>query len=149
MSAVAIFFHVTPAANRDSILRHGLDWRLGGGGIAGSREPEKPGVFLARDEHEADFFIQMGERRFPALDLWEITLDHDAWGNLVGGEVLIQEFDGFICWMQAIAPSRLRLRERDVSRPRRESADDGSVRVTMTFTPTAAQAESTRRRRLA
>jgi len=146
MSAVATFFHVTPATNRDSIRRHGLDWRLGGGGIAGSREPEKPGVFLARDEAEADFFIRIGERRFPALDLWEITLDHDALGNVVGGEVLIREFDGFLCWMQAIPPSRLRLRERDGSRSRSESAADGSVAITMTFTPTAPQPKSTRRR---
>jgi hypothetical protein len=144
MSAVAIFFHVTPAANRNSMRRHGLDWRLGGGGIAGRREPEKPGVFLARDEHEADFFIRMGERRFPALDLWEIRLGHDASGNVVGSEVLIREFDGFLCWMQAIPPSRLRLRERDVSRSRIDSPADGSTTVTLTFTPFAPQPKSTR-----
>ena len=91
MLGVTIFFHVTPAANRDSIRRHSLDWRLGGGGLARSREPEEPGVFLARGEHEADFFIRMGEGCFPALDLWEITLDHDASGNVVGSEVFFRE----------------------------------------------------------
>jgi hypothetical protein len=102
-------------------------------------------VFLARSEHEADFFIRMGKGRFPALDLWEITLDHDASGNVVGSEVLIQEFDGFLCWMQAIPPSRLRLREHDVSRSSSEPVTDRSA-ITMTFSRTEPQPKSTRRR---
>ena len=49
-------FHVTSALNRDSILAHGLDWtRMGAApGIAGSLTPEEEGVFLCRDEFEAD-----------------------------------------------------------------------------------------------
>jgi len=45
-------FHVSSAANRKSILAHGLDWtRMGAArGIAGSTTPEQEGVFLCRDE---------------------------------------------------------------------------------------------------
>jgi hypothetical protein len=44
-------FHVSSAANRKSILAHGLDWtRMGAArGIAGSTTPEQEGVFLCRD----------------------------------------------------------------------------------------------------
>ncbi len=53
--------HVTSALNRGSILAHGLDWtRMGAApGIAGSLVPEKEGVFLCRDEFEADFFVRI------------------------------------------------------------------------------------------
>jgi hypothetical protein len=60
--------------NRASIERHGLDWRRMGAssGIAGSRRPELPGVFLCRDELEVDFFCRMnapgGE-----LDVWAVA----------------------------------------------------------------------------
>jgi hypothetical protein len=39
---VGRFFHVTSARNRESILRHGLDWQFMGAapGIAGSGGPE-------------------------------------------------------------------------------------------------------------
>lgn len=67
MPGVAIFLHVTPSENRDSILRHGLDWRRRGGGIAGGRAPERKGVFLAHDRSEAEFFVHMGRRRFAGV----------------------------------------------------------------------------------
>jgi len=40
-------FHVTATANRESIRRHGLDWRRMGAapGIAGSTRPELPAMF--------------------------------------------------------------------------------------------------------
>ena len=104
---MAIFYHVTPSANRDSIGRHGLDWRRGGGGITGSNAPEKDGVFLARDGHEVDFFVRIGTARFAALDVWEITLDED--------DTPARVFDGFLCWMQAIPAARLRLIKRDLT----------------------------------
>ena len=114
MPRVAILYHVTSAENRHSILDHGLDWRHGGGGIAGSRAPEQSGIFLARDRGEADFFVQMGKRRFAILDVWEVTLDDDRSGGLLNSDHLGREFDGFFCWMEVIPPSRLRLVERDL-----------------------------------
>jgi hypothetical protein len=128
---VAVFFHVSPAANRDSISRHGLDWRRGGGGIAGSLAPEQQGVFLARDRSEADFFIRMGDGRFAALDLWEVTFDNPGPGGVAVSESHFREFDGFLCWMAAIPPSWLRLAERDVIPAHTEpTTDDGSAMVT-------------------
>jgi hypothetical protein len=49
------WFHVSSAANRESILAHGLDWTKmrAARGIAGSTAPEADGVFLCRDEFEA------------------------------------------------------------------------------------------------
>jgi hypothetical protein len=62
-------FHVTATENRQSILRHGLDWRQMGttAGIAGSREPELPAVFLCENRDEIGFFTQMS--RLPAVAL--------------------------------------------------------------------------------
>ena len=114
MSRVTTFYHVTSAVNRDSILNHGLDWQRGSGGIAGSLAPEQPGVFLCRDRGEADFFVQMGKRRFVALDIWEVTLDDDRCGELLNSDQLGRGVDGFFCWMEAIPRSRLCLVERDL-----------------------------------
>jgi hypothetical protein len=60
----AVAFHVTSAHNRESIRRHGLDWRrmLDDPGIAGSVGPEAERVFLARDPEEAEWFVEMGRR---------------------------------------------------------------------------------------
>jgi len=67
-------FHVSSAANRDSIQRHGLDWsRMGAAyGIAGSREPEVEGIFLCRGESEAAWFVQMNNTGGP-VDVWAVT----------------------------------------------------------------------------
>lgn len=61
-------FHVSAAANRDSILAHGLDWtRMGAApGIAGSTAPEEDGVFLCADEFEVRFFTQMNNTGGPS-----------------------------------------------------------------------------------
>jgi hypothetical protein len=66
--------HVSSAANRDSILAHGLDpARMGAApGIAGSAAPEADGVFLCADEFEARFFVQMNNTGGP-VDVWEVT----------------------------------------------------------------------------
>lgn len=66
--------HVTAAANRQSIRRHGLDWRRMGGahGIAGSPAPELPAIFLCEDREDADFFVHMA--RFP-VDIWTVRVD--------------------------------------------------------------------------
>jgi hypothetical protein len=67
-------FHVSSAANRDSIRRHGLDWtRMGAAcGIAGSREPEVEGIFLCRGESEAAWFVHMNNTGGP-VDVWVVT----------------------------------------------------------------------------
>ncbi|MBN9623613.1 MAG: hypothetical protein J0H06_11780 [Actinobacteria bacterium] len=112
------FFHVTPSENRESILRHGLDWRRGGGGIAGSTAPEQEGTFLACEQTEVDFFVHIGKHRFAALDIWAVTLDDldPAEFELSDepSDERIREFDGFLCWMEIIPPTRLRLVARDV-----------------------------------
>ncbi len=66
-------FHVTSVRNRDSILRHGLDWtRMGAApGIAGSRGAEEDGVFLCRDESDVGFFVQMNNTGGP-VDAWAV-----------------------------------------------------------------------------
>jgi hypothetical protein len=67
-------FHVTSALNRESILASGLDWtRMGAAsGIAGSSMPEEEGVFLCRDESEADFFVR-GNNTGGPVDVWVVT----------------------------------------------------------------------------
>jgi hypothetical protein len=67
-------FHVSSAANRDSILAHGLDWtRMGAApGIAGSTAPEAHGVFLCDGDFEVQFFTQMNNTGGP-VDVWAIA----------------------------------------------------------------------------
>jgi hypothetical protein len=71
---MARLFQVSSAANRESILAHGLDWtRMGAArGIAGSTAPEQEGVFLCRDEFEAGFFVRMNNTGGP-VDVWVVT----------------------------------------------------------------------------
>jgi hypothetical protein len=68
------WFHVTSAANRESIRLYGLDWtRMGfAPGIAGSTAPEADGVFLCRDEFDAGFFIRMNNTGGP-VDVWAVS----------------------------------------------------------------------------
>ena len=67
-------FHVSSAANRESILAHGLDWtRMGvARGLAGSTAAEEEGVFLCRDQFEARFFVDMNNTGGP-VDVWAVT----------------------------------------------------------------------------
>jgi hypothetical protein len=92
-------FHATATENRQSILRHGLDWRQMGTvpGIAGSREPELPAVFLCESREETGFFTSMS--RLPA-DLWAVRVD---------GLWVESGPDGWIILPEPVPPERLRL----------------------------------------
>jgi len=92
-------FHVTATENRQSILRHGLDWHQMGTvpGIAGSREPELAAVFLCESREEAGFFTGMS--RLPA-DLWTVSGD---------GLWVENGPDGWIILPEPVPPERLRL----------------------------------------
>jgi hypothetical protein len=111
----AVAFHVTSAHNRESIRRHGLDWRrmLDDPGIAGSVGPEAERVFLARDPEEAEWFVEMGRRHHTAIDVWEVTLldDFDLEEPPTDGPY--EEIDGFLCTTEPIPAERLRLLHRD------------------------------------
>ena len=102
-------FHVSAAANRDSILQHGLDWRRMGasGGIAGSRSPELPAIFLCDGRPDVDFFLRMA--RWPC-DLWAVNVD-DLW--IENGP------SGWLVVPQVIAADRVRLAETDIAPQRR------------------------------
>jgi hypothetical protein len=69
-----IMFHVTAASNRESIAAHGFDsQRMGTAtGIAGSPQPELPGVFVCDSREAAQFFVDMA--RWPC-DVWAIRAD--------------------------------------------------------------------------
>ena len=65
-------FHVSSSRNRASITEHGLDSeRMAAVGIAGSPTPEVPGVYLCRDEVEADWFVSMNNTGGP-VDVWGV-----------------------------------------------------------------------------
>ena len=103
-------FHVSPSANRDSIRRYGLDWRRMGAapGIAGSMEPELPGIFLCVPG-STRFFTDMV--RTPC-DVWEVRVD-GLWlegdpNSSGGGD------DGWMILPEPVGPDRLDLIEIDV-----------------------------------
>jgi hypothetical protein len=104
-------FHATAVANRESILRHGLDHRRMGSarGIAGSVEPELPGIFLCATREGTRFFTDMA--RTPS-DIWQVGVD-GLWlegdPNAGGG--------GDESWMilpEPIGPDRPKLVEIDI-----------------------------------
>jgi hypothetical protein len=104
-------FHASRSTNRESISRHGLDWRLmTGWGIAGSRAPEWPGVYLCADLEGARWFAGMPA---PATaDIWSVSVD-GLWlegdpSASGGGD------DDWMISAQPIPASALILRERDV-----------------------------------
>lgn len=73
-------YHVTSRLNRASIAEHGLDWeRMGAAsGIAGSLAPEVAGVFLCRDELEAEWFARTNNTGGP-VDVWVVEgVDPDS-----------------------------------------------------------------------
>jgi hypothetical protein len=72
-----VYYHVSPAANRESIRAHGLDWTQMGAapGIAtGAHTPEEDGNYLARDMPEAEFFVELANHR-EFLDIWHVKPD--------------------------------------------------------------------------
>jgi hypothetical protein len=86
----------------------------GEAGIAGSPTPEQPGVFLVADRSEADFFVRMGQCGFASVDIWEVVLYDDGDAGRCVADLMLKEFDGFLCWMKAIPASRVRLIARDL-----------------------------------
>ena len=112
-----VCFHVTSAANRESILRHGLDWRRmrDQPGIAGSDRAEGARVFLARDLDEAEWFVSIGRNNHRLMDIWEVSLteDCDVWGEPPPDSPYRETQDGFFCTLQPVPPERLRLLKRD------------------------------------
>jgi hypothetical protein len=128
-----VLFHVTDAANRESIRRHGLDWRRMGHalGIAGSHVPEYPGVFVCEDLDCAKWFVEMGQRNDRRdIDVWEVYLDLDIDLHLdeedgaepseylPPGGPLVQHADGFLCYVEPIPPERLKVIDPDALRAR-------------------------------
>jgi len=91
-------FHVSASANRESILRHGLDWRRMGPatGVAGSRSPELPGIFLQESAHD-DFFVRMA------------AFQTDIWGVLVDGRWIESGPSGWWFVAEPVEPERLKL----------------------------------------
>jgi len=98
-----VFYHVTAAANRASIRRHGLDWRRMGAapGVAGSPGPELPGVFVC-DAGDVSFFLRMA--RSPS----------DVWSVDVGGFWLETGPDGWWVINHPVPSHRLRLVAQEV-----------------------------------
>ncbi|OAA26487.1 hypothetical protein UG55_1016152 [Frankia sp. EI5c] len=101
------FFHVTSTANRKSVSTHGLDWsRMGSArGIAGSRGPEVAGVFLCRDEFEADWFVRLNNTGGP-VDVWEV--DGTSFDDLE------ESPNGYVYLPHPIPAGRLTLTRRDL-----------------------------------
>lgn len=110
-----LMFHASPSENRDSIRRHGLDWRRTSTlGVAGSAEPEWPGIFLCSDMESAEWFAGMSRAR--TADIWSVRVDGiwlegapDADGG--GG-------DDWMIAPEPIGPDRVELIEADIP-PRR------------------------------
>jgi len=80
------YFHVTSSLNRESIERHGLDWRHMGAthGVAGvpgaSVRSEAPGIFLCQDDwSEVEWFADMAiSAGHDSVDVWEVSLPSEA-----------------------------------------------------------------------
>ena len=101
-------FHVSSSSNRESIRAHGLDWRRMGAapGIAGSPRPEQEGCFLALDEREADYFVEMNNTGGP-VDVWAV--------DGVDEETLVTSGEGYDYYPGVISAARVRLLREDVS----------------------------------
>ena len=99
---VCALAHATASANRESILKWGLDWRRMGvaPGIAGSSRPEQEAVFLDYVER-VNFFTRMSRR---ITDVWEV----DATG------LWIERHEGWLIHRAPIPPDRLRLIAEDL-----------------------------------
>ena len=105
-------FHTARAICRDSIARHGLDWRrMFTLGIAGSERAEAAGVFLSATLESAQWFAVMSGRGLGAADIWRVRVD-GLWleGDPNGGG---GDDDWMIC-PAPIPPERIELFEADV-----------------------------------
>ena len=100
------WFHVSSSRNRESIERHGLDWRRmrAAPGIAGSHTPEQEGCFLI-EQYGVDYFVEMNNTGGP-VDVWAVReVDESA---------LVESPEGYLYLPTPIPPERLRLVRRDV-----------------------------------
>ncbi|MGZ4736687.1 MAG: hypothetical protein ACXVKA_12490 [Acidimicrobiia bacterium] len=105
-------FHATDVVNRDSILRHGLDWRQMGAarGIAGSDEPEIEGIFLFDDMFDIGWWSRMAGR---PTDIWAVRVDGIHLQSLGSQEWIIVR--------TSIEVERLRLLSDEETAPWRDS----------------------------
>lgn len=112
---VTQLFHVSSSQNRQSISKHGLDWRrmAAAPGIAGSRRPEQEGCFLCVHDWEVDWFVRMNNTGGP-VDVWAVVgIDEES---------LVKSPEGHYFLREPIAPQRLTLVRQDVG----QQEDDGS-----------------------
>jgi hypothetical protein len=113
-----VWFHATRTANRESIDQFGLDWRHMGDipGIAGSRRPEREGVFLCRRLHDAYWLADMP--RDDVTDIWAVRLNGVWLEAEASGGV---DLDWALC-PQPIARSDIELRHPDIGSGTRDRA---------------------------
>jgi hypothetical protein len=104
-------FHVTSTLNRASITRHGLDCeRMGlAPGIAGSKSPEVPGVFVCLDEGDVDWFAFTINNTGGPVDVWAVEGIDPA--------SLLDNGNGYGYLPEKIPPSRLTLIRTDLPAP--------------------------------
>jgi hypothetical protein len=97
--------HATAAANRESIDRHGLDWKRMGlaRGLAGNTRPELPAIFVCEDLNDMSFLLQHVVK-VPA-DVWSVDVDGIWLENAPHGWQLISH---------PVARERLTLLVRDI-----------------------------------
>ncbi|GAA4395321.1 hypothetical protein GCM10023147_28410 [Tsukamurella soli] len=103
------WYHVSSSTNRESIATHGLDPRRMGAarGIAGSRQPEREGCFLARGEAGWRFFVDLNSTGGP-VDVWRV--------RGVEAGTLVTSLEGFCYFPGAIPADRVELVEQDAAR---------------------------------
>jgi len=111
--ATGVWFHATRSEKRESIRRHGLDWRRMGSvpGIAGSTKPEWPGVFLCSSLGSARWFARMPQSG--QADIWAVHL-RNVWlegapAASGGGD------DGWMICPEPNGRRQLQLFERDIT----------------------------------
>jgi hypothetical protein len=128
---VSRLLHVSSTRNRESISRHGLDWaRMGAArGIAGSERPEVDGIFLCRNDFEADWFVRMNNTGGP-VDVWGVDGVDEA--------ELVESGNGYAHLPARIPPGQLTLIEREAVRAVRRTHYRGSSAayqssITITF----------------
>ncbi|MFE0521436.1 hypothetical protein [Streptomyces sp. NPDC058954] len=107
MSHTSNLLHVSSVLNRRSIAQHGLDWtRMGAApGIAGSSRPEVEGIFVCRDEEEAEFLMQINNTGGP-IDVWSV--------DGIDEELLLDNGNGFVYLPDRIPAAHVRLVRSDV-----------------------------------
>ena len=83
-------------------MAHGLDWtRMAAApGIAGSQVPEEDGVFVCRDEFDAEFFVRMNNTGGP-VDVWAV--------EGIGEDQLVTSGSGFLYFPGRIPSGQLTL----------------------------------------